>query len=85
MVVGVLERPTKSAGNYFRCAVITTHRIECEADRAVRHAHRALRVGDVRVRRRSADDLTAAIGSALRAGMVGALNRVALRATIHRG
>jgi len=36
-----------------------------EADSAARRAHCELGVGDVRVRRRSADDLAAAIGSAL--------------------
>jgi hypothetical protein len=45
--------------------VVSTHRIEGEADSAARRAHRELGVGDVRVRRRSADDLAAAIGSAL--------------------
>jgi hypothetical protein len=45
--------------------VVSTHRIEGEADSAARRAHCELGVSDVRVRRRSADDLAAAIGSAL--------------------
>jgi hypothetical protein len=45
--------------------VVATHCIEGEADSAAQRAHCELGVGDVRVRRRSADDLAAAIGSAL--------------------
>jgi len=63
--------------------VVSTHRIEGEADSAARRAHCELGVSDVRVRRRSADDLAAAIGSALQAGMVRTLDGVALWAAIH--
>lgn len=83
VVIGILSRPAQAAWDNFGGTVVTTHCIEGEADRAARRAHCVLGVGDVRVRRRSADDLAAAIGSALRAGMVGALDRVALWATIH--
>ena len=65
VVVGVLFRPAQAARNNFGGTVVTTHRIEGEADSAARRAHCELGVGDVRVRRRSADDLAAAIGSAL--------------------
>ena len=65
VVVGVLFGPSQAARNNFGGTVVSTHRIEGEADSAARRAHRELGVGDVRVRRRSADDLAAAIGSAL--------------------
>lgn len=83
MIARILFGPTKATRDDFGGSVVTTHRIEGEADSAVRRAHCALGVGDVRVRRRSADDLAAAIGSALKAGMVRTLDGVALRAAIH--
>ena len=83
MVVRILFGPTQSAWDDFGGSVVTTHRIEGEADSAARRAHCELGVGDVRVRRRSADDLAAAIGSALEAGMMCTLDGVALWAAIH--
>ena len=83
MVSGILSRPAQAAWDNFGGTVVTTHCIEGEADRAARRAHCVLGVGDVRVRRRSADDLAAAIGSALEAGMVCTLHGVALWAAIH--
>jgi hypothetical protein len=83
VVVGVLFGPSQAAWNNFSGTVVSTHRIEGEADSAARRAHRELGVGDVRVRRRSADDLAAAIGSALKAGMMRTLDGVALWAAIH--
>ncbi len=65
VVVGILFGPSQAARNNFGGTVVATHRIEGEADSAARRAHCELGVGDVRVRRRSADDLAAAIGSAL--------------------
>ena len=83
VVVRILFGPTQAAWDDFGGSVVTTHRIEGEADSAARRAHCELGVGDVRVRRRSADDLAAAIGSALEAGMVRTLDGVALWAAIH--
>ena len=83
MVVGILFGPAQTAWNNFGGTVVATHCIEGEADSAAGRAHCELGVGDVRVRRRSADDLAAAIGSALEAGMVRTLHGVALWAAIH--
>ena len=83
VVAWILLGPTQSTRDDFGGSVIATHRIEGEADSAARRAHCELGVGDVRVRRRSADDLAAAIGSALKAGMVRTLDGVALWAAIH--
>lgn len=83
MVARILLGPTQATRDNFGGSVVTTHRIEGEADSSVRRAHCELGVGDVRVRRRSADDLAAAIGSALETGMVRTLDGVALRAAIH--
>ena len=65
VVVGILFGPSQATWDNFGGTVVATHRIEGEADSAARRAHCELGVGDVRVRRRSADDLAAAIGSAL--------------------
>jgi hypothetical protein len=65
MVVGILLGPSQATWDNFGGTVVSTHRIEGEADSAARRAHCELGVSDVRVRRRSADDLAAAIGSAL--------------------
>jgi len=65
VVGGILLGPSQAAWDNFGGTVVATHRIEGEADSAARRAHCELGVGDVRVRRRSADDLAAAIGSAL--------------------
>ena len=65
VVGGILFGPAQAAWDNFGGTVVTTHRIEGEADSAARRAHCELGVGDVRVRRRSTDDLAAAIGSAL--------------------
>ena len=65
MVGGILLGPAQAAWNNFGGTVVATHCIEGEADSAAQRAHCELGVGDVRVRRRSADDLAAAIGSAL--------------------
>lgn len=65
VVGGILFGPAQATWDNFGRTVVTTHRIEGEADSAARRAHCELGVGDVRVRRRSTDDLAAAIGSAL--------------------